>query len=147
MTITAPWSPQTLTRAGETLTKWENGEPVDVDDLTTIYFRLAFGITHRSMRTDLYREVHAQLLRTHDVLRRVLPPQCLPVSALAHVETRTFPDRLESVRQAWPVTRRIPVIVYARGPLALLDGNHRLTTARCLGDTCLRAVVLERCAA
>ena len=146
MTITAPWTDTALAEAGEAITSWESGiEPADVAELRAVYFRAAFSLVHRSMRTDIYREVLAQLLRAHDVLRRVLPPRCLPVSALAHVETRTFPDRLESVRSAWPVTRRIPLIVYARGgPLALLDGNHRLVTARSKGAACVRAVILAR---
>ena len=145
MAVTDRWTDTALGQAGEALTAWESGEPIDVAELRAMYFRLSFGICHRSMRTDLYAALQPALLRVHDLMRRVLPPQCVPVSALAHVETRTFPDRLASVRSAWPVTRRIPLIVYARGgPLALLDGNHRLVTARSKGAACVRAVVLAR---
>ena len=125
--ITDRWTDTRLAQAVEAVTAWENGiEPSDMAELLALYWRISFALRFRSMRADVYRELQPALLRVHDLMRRVLPPQCVPVSALAHVETRTFPDRLASVRSAWPVTRRIPLIVYARGgPLALLDGNHR----------------------
>ena len=97
------------------------------------------------MRFDVYRGLQCEFMRVLDLLRVGLPHHDVRLAALAHVVTRVYGDRIESVRVGWAVTQRLPVTLYeAEGTLALVDGNHRLTMARCVGAQWVRAVIIDR---
>ena len=110
-----------------------------------MFFRMSFTIRWRSMRTDVYRELHREFLRMLAVLPAALPHNEVPLADLQHIVTRTYGDRLESVRKGWALTQQIPVTLYEahEGAFELADGNHRLTMARCTGSRWVRAVVLD----
>ena len=109
-----------------------------------MFFRMSFTIRWRSMRTDVYRELHREFLRVLAVLPAALPHNEVPLADLQHIVTRTYGDRLESVRKGWAITKRLPVTVYVgERTLELVDGNHRLTMARCTGAQWVRAVVID----
>ena len=76
-------------------------------------------------------------------MSRKLPFQWLPIAYLDHLETRTFPDRLASVRDGWDETRQIPILLYDHPDgRQLWNGNHRLTAARAIGAEAVKAACL-----
>ena len=97
------------------------------------------------MRADVYRALQCEFMRMLALLPVALSHQDVRVLELRHLITRISGDRIESVRAGWSVTRRIPITLYeAEGTLALVDGNHRLTMARCVGAQWVRAVIIDR---
>ena len=65
------------------------------------------------------------------------------VADLAHIPTRTYPERLSSVQDGWGVTQSIPIMLYDHPEgLRLWNGNHRLTTARTWGLDSILAILL-----
>ena len=141
-----PWSLPGLARAAAIISEWELGEPIDRDELRALYFRMAFAMRWRSMRADVFRALHREFLRLLALLAVALPVRDIRLAALAHVVTRVYGDRLESVRVGWAVTQRLPVTLYAtdEGAFELVDGHHRLTMARCTGAQWIRAVIIDR---
>ena len=115
------------------------------DELRALYFRMAFALRWRSMRADVFRALGCEFMRVLTLLPVALPHRDVRLAALAHVVTRVCGDRLESVRVGWAVTKRLPVTVYAtdEGKFELVDGNHRVTMARCMGARFVRAVVID----
>ena len=78
-----------------------------------------------------------------DYLCRTLPHRWLPIAYLAHLETRTFPDRLASVVAGWDETRQLPILLYDHPEgYQLWNGNHRLTAARSIEAEAVKAVIL-----
>jgi hypothetical protein len=90
---------------------------------------------------------HRALVRLSHILMerlcRALPYRWLPTAYLDHLETRTFPERLASVRDGWDETRQIPILLYDHPDgYQLWNGNHRLTAARSIEAEAVKAVIL-----
>ena len=144
--VTCPWTRPALAIAGEIISAWERGAPIDRACLRAMFFRMAFATRWRSMRTEVYRTLQCEFMRVLALMRVGLPHQDIRLAALEHVVTRIYGDRIESVRVGWSVTQRIPVTLYAtdEGAFELVDGHHRVTMARCMGARWVRAVVIDR---
>lgn len=110
---------------------------------TDLYFGFRWQLHHRGMR---YRRYLALNRLSHILMERMcraLPFTWLRIAYLDHLETRTYPDRLESVRDGWDETRQIPILLYDHPQgLQLWNGNHRLTAARSIDAEAVKAVVL-----
>ena len=110
---------------------------------TDLYFGFRWQLHHRGMR---YRRFLALNRLSHILMERMcrkLPYCWIPIADLAYLETRTFPERLESVRDGWEKTREIPIMLYDHPDgRQLWNGNHRLTTVRAMGAEAVKAVIL-----
>ena len=73
----------------------------------------------------------------------VLSRGAIRLSELAHVETKTHPDRLDRLRREWDPAKIWPIRLRenAAGVLSIRNGNHRLALARERGDTEIRAML------
>ena len=110
---------------------------------TDLLIGLRWQLDHRSMRYGRYLALNKLSHILMERLCRALPYVWIPIADLAHLETRTYPDRLESVWNAWETTRGIPIMLYDHPDgRQLWNGNHRLTTARAMGAEAVKAVVL-----
>ena len=97
----------------------------------------------RSMRTDTFQTLHAWRDLMMDTISLRCDPQWIPIPELDHIETRAFPDRLNSVRAGWHITRMLPILLYeGRERLELLNGNHRLTNARAMEVDAIRGAII-----
>ena len=110
---------------------------------TDIYFGIQWELR---CRTHTFRRHKALVRLSHIMMERIsrtLPYQWLPIAYLDHLETRTFPDRLESVVDGWNETRQIPILLYDHPDgYELWNGNHRLTAARSIETEAVKAVIL-----
>ena len=110
---------------------------------TDIYFSLRFQLDHRAMRYKRYLALNRLIHILMERMCRALPSCWMPIADLSHLETRTYPDRLASVRDGWEKTKQIPILVYADpGGLQLWNGNHRLTAARETGAETVKVCIL-----
>ena len=110
---------------------------------TDLYFGFRWQLTHRGMRSRRFQALTRLNHIMMERLCRTMPFQWLPAAYLAHLETRTFPDRLASVRDGWDETRQIPILLYDHPDgYQLWNGNHRLTAARAIGAEAVKAVIL-----
>lgn len=98
----------------------------------------------RGMRNDTWRTMNAWREFMQDTICLRFPAVWIPIPELDHIETRHFPDRLDSVRDGWNITRLLPILLYtsAQGVLGLMNGNHRLTNARAMEVDAILAVIL-----
>ena len=111
--------------------------------LTEPYYRLSYQVLNRSMPwaryqrfVELYQSLEQQIVDT-------MPRAWFPIGDLAHIPTRTYPERLASVQDGWGVTQSIPIMLYDHPDgLRLWNGNHRLTTARTWGLDRIMAILL-----
>ena len=97
----------------------------------------------RSMRWDTFQTMCAWRDFMMDTISAKHDPHWIPIPDLDHIETRHFPDRLDSVRDGWNITRLLPILLYqGRNGIELWNGNHRLTNARAMEVDAIRAVVI-----
>lgn len=102
-----------------------------------------FQHRYRSMRWDTFQIMCAWRDLMMDTISLKLDPHWIPIPELDHIETRHFPDRLDSVRDGWDITRLLPILLYqGRDGIQLWNGNHRLTNARAMECDAIRAVVV-----
>ena len=121
---------------------------VDLSHFGRVYFSLEYCLRYRAI-TNYARHADAWQLRLDfaELCEVVFPTRWVPLAELAHIETRTFPDRLASVREGWTdKTRNIPIYLTMEGErLVLVNGNHRLTTAREHGVPTILAAIAPEC--
>ena len=110
---------------------------------TDLYFGFRWQLTHRGMRGRRFQALHRLNHIMMERICRTMSFQWLPTAYLAHLETRTFPDRLASVQNGWDETRQIPILLYDHPDgYQLWNGNHRLTAARAIGAEAVKVVIL-----
>lgn len=143
------WGASELSEAHLLFDHW-NAAPasVDLDHFATVYFSLEYCLRYRAI-TNYARHADAWQLRLDlaELCEVVFPTRWVSLVELAHIETRTFPDRLASVREGWTdKTRNIPIYLTMEGErLVLVNGNHRLTTAREHGVETILAAIAPEC--
>ena len=110
---------------------------------TDIYFGIQWQLRYRGMTSSRHR---ALVRLSHILMERMcrkLPYTWIPIAYLDHLQTRTDPDRLASVRNGWDETRQIPILLYDHpGGYQLWNGNHRLTAARSIEAEAVKSVIL-----
>ena len=143
------WGASELSEAHLLFDHW-NAAPasVDLEHFARVYFSLEYCLRYRSI-TNYARYTDAWQLRIDlaQLCEVVFPTRWVPLVELEHIQTRTFADRLASVRQGWTLkTRLIPIyLTLDRDLLMLVNGNHRLTTARERLVPTIFAVVAPEC--
>ena len=111
----------------------------DVSALLNVLFQYRW----RGMRSDTWRIMAAWRDLMMDTISAKLDPRWIPIPELDHIQTRHFPDRLDSVRDGWDITRLLPILLYqGRDGIQLWNGNHRLTNARAMECDAIRAAVI-----
>ena len=117
--------------------------PVDHSAEVSAMLNVLFQHRFRSMRWDKYQTLCAWRELMMDTISLLLPPHWIPIPELDHIQTRHFPDRLDSVRDGWNITRLLPILLYqGREGIQLWNGNHRLTNARAMEVDAIRAVII-----
>ena len=142
------WGTVQLEAAHRLMDYWRSN-PVDLDLFARMYYSLEYCVKYRAI-TNYAQDVEANELRLEVAERcaQVFPTRWVPLAELAHIPTRTDPDRLASVQEGWETTRNIPIYLQHNGKvLGLVNGNHRLTTAREYGVDSIFAAIAPECPA
>ena len=144
--FTHRWEEYQLQEAHKLMGYWQSN-PIDQDLFTRVYFSLEYTLRYWSI-TNHARLCDAWQLRIDvaEMALQVFGTRWATLKELAHIPTRTYPDRLASVQDGWRITRNLPIYLHLDGGiLALVNGNHRLTTARQYGAESIFVTIAPEC--
>ena len=144
----ARWTPEQLADAIELANLWERCPPLALPPLVArVFYTLEYTARYRPFTNQTLWE-QSQVLRRRMAAIAVatFPNVWLPLDAIAHIPTRTFPESLASVIAGWEITRNLPIyFMDTADGLELLNGNHRLTAARAKGAASILAMIAPPC--